>query len=73
MEDLLDNLPFKSAIKLALIEHSGELGELLSDMIHYEKGEWSEINNQMLAVEKYAKYFMDAIFWSEQQLKGFDD
>ncbi|MCW8888712.1 MAG: HDOD domain-containing protein, partial [Gammaproteobacteria bacterium] len=35
MEDLLDQLPFTTAIKLALIEQSGDMGRILAEVIQY--------------------------------------
>jgi len=72
MDDLLDHLPFTSAIKLALIEQSGDLGRLLKEVIHYEKGEWAEIEEFIGPIEDYAKYFLEAILFSEQQFKSLN-
>lgn len=68
MEELLDQLPFTTPIKLALIEHSGELGKLLKGVIHYEKAEWEELAELQVSFEDYARRFLEAIFFSEQQL-----
>jgi EAL and modified HD-GYP domain-containing signal transduction protein len=72
MEELLDHLPFTTAIKLALVERSGELGRLLEEVIHYEKGEWREIAEPLFPIEDYARRFLEAIFFSEQQLAALE-
>ncbi|HEA26686.1 MAG TPA: HDOD domain-containing protein [Ectothiorhodospiraceae bacterium] len=72
MEDLLDQLSFTASIKLALIEQSGDLGRLLKEVIHYEKGEWLELGDLQFPIEDYAKRFLEAIFFSEQQLASLE-
>ena len=72
MEDLLDHLPFTAAIKLALIEQSGDLGKLIQGVIHYEKGEWIEVDDLQFPIEDYARYFLEAVFFSEQQLASLE-
>ncbi|MCW8826233.1 MAG: HDOD domain-containing protein [Gammaproteobacteria bacterium] len=72
MEDLLDQLPFTTAIKLALIEQSGDMGRILAEVIQYEKGEWDDVDQLMFPIEDYAKCFLEAIFFSEQQLASLE-
>lgn len=78
MEDLLDHLPFTAAIKLALIEQSGDLGQLLKEVIHYEKAEWHALieldkrDELMHPIAEYASCYIEAILFSEQQLASLE-
>lgn len=64
MVELLDNITLTSPIKFALLEREGALGDLLTQVISYEKGEWSHLNTATLSHTDYASCYLAAIQWS---------
>lgn len=66
LAELLANLPLADDIKAALLHRNGKLGELLSAVEGYEKGDWSHMSDiQPLAVDVSAIY-LDAVTLANQ-------
>ena len=65
MEELLDHVPLAGPIKFALLNHEGELGELLDIVIHLERGEWQVISEQSDITVDYNNAYLAAINWAE--------
>lgn len=69
MEVLLEALPLCNDISKALLLREGKLGDLLSLVIHYEKGEWDTLEEKYLedcpltATDLNAAYF-EAMAWA---------
>lgn len=70
MEELLDTLSFNASIKLALIGSEGELGHLLQQVLHYEKGEWSELAINGFSPTDYAMAYLGAVQWVNESFIG---
>ena len=70
MDDLLDTISFSAPIKLALTECDGELGQLLKQVLHYEKGEWSDLEVNRFASTDYAMAYLGAVQWVNSSFVG---
>jgi EAL and modified HD-GYP domain-containing signal transduction protein len=64
MIELLDTISLSSPIKFALLDYEGELGELLKQVMHYERGEWSEINTEKLSRADYSQSYLASVQWA---------
>ncbi len=69
MDHLLDQMPLTMPVKLALLEHEGELGEMLAAVIHHERGEWELLQHQRLTPEDMNRAYLDAVQWAEESSK----
>ncbi len=70
MDELLDTLSFSATIKLALTGCEGELGHLLEQILHYEKGEWSELSINGFGSTDYAMAYLGAVQWVNASFIG---
>jgi c-di-GMP phosphodiesterase len=70
MEELLDTLSFSAAIKLALTDAEGELGHLLQQVLHYERGNWSELAINGFSSTDYAMAYLGAVQWVNESFIG---
>lgn len=64
MEELLDTISLNSRIKFALLNHEGELGHLLRQVLYYEQGAWSELDINGLSTTDYAMAYLGAVQWA---------
>jgi EAL and modified HD-GYP domain-containing signal transduction protein len=66
MVELLDTIALTSEIKFALLDHEGELGHLLHQVLHYEQGAWSELDTGELQATDYKECYLAAVQWANQ-------
>lgn len=64
MEELLDSISLTSSIKFALLDYEGELGELLKQVLHYERGDWDRLNTGTLGHNDYSDSYLAAVQWA---------
>ena len=43
MQELLEDIPLTDDLKTALLEHVGPMGEIIQNVMHYERGDWKQI------------------------------
>jgi len=66
MEELLDAVSLSSPIRFALLQREGPLGELLTQVLCYEQGEWSELDTSRYRRRDFAPAYLTAIQWANQ-------
>jgi len=66
LPDILAEVPFAEDIQVALLEHSGPLGEVLKAVLHYERGEFGALVDSEFSVKSLRNAYMGAIIWSEE-------
>lgn len=66
MEELLDTVSLSSPIRFALLHREGALGELLTQVLCYEQGEWSELDTSRYRRADFAPAYLTAIQWANQ-------
>jgi c-di-GMP phosphodiesterase len=64
MPDIIETLPLSEAVKQALIQNEGELGQLLSDVLLYERGLWDKMNNMPVTLEQLGQHYLQAMTWA---------
>ncbi|WPC73124.1 EAL and HDOD domain-containing protein [Vibrio porteresiae] len=69
LENILQQMPIDSAIKLALLQHKGTLGEILDLAIGYETADWAHVSHlaDKLAITHadVISSYDDAIEWAD--------
>lgn len=63
---VLSQLPLTSELSSALLNKSGPVGQVLRDVLNYEKGDWIALNASPLPVEIIARAYLDAIHWAKE-------
>ena len=71
LSDIMEQLPVSNEVSTALLEQSGLLGQLLSDVKHYMAGEWDELNDPNLTASlKQAQE--ESLLWVLDTLKDIN-
>ena len=70
MVDLLDTISLSSPIKFALLQREGELGEILQQVLRYEKGLWSQLDTSRLASIDFSRAYLGAIQWVGENISA---
>jgi len=66
IKQLLKDLPLSSEIRQALIEREGALGEILSCVMHYERGEWSQIEHSRFESHVLRDVYFQSAEWANE-------
>lgn len=66
MDELLDAVPLSAALKLALLNHEGPLGELLARTIDYERAHWESLRSRAVDVPVHTDIYLNAVRWAEE-------
>ncbi len=66
MDELLDAMPLSTEIKLALIDHEGELGRLLAGVTAYERGDYTGLKQMGIDISGYRGHYLEAISWADE-------
>ena len=69
MLDLLDELTLSTAIKNALLDYTGDNGEILMNVILYEQGQWNELIKHDVDAKAYFACYMDAVKWADSTIE----
>lgn len=69
MDKVLDELPLAGEITAALLNREGKLGDLLADVIHYERGEWQAINADKSMSEELSKHYLESLAWATELVR----
>ena len=64
LEEILAALPLSDALHDALLDKRGELGELLSLVLAYERGDWDSVSNAQQDGEGLSEAYLDAVLWA---------
>ena len=70
MEELLDTISLNTSIKFALLNHEGALGNLLLQILRYEKGEWSQLDIDGFSSTDYAMAYLAAVQWTNENFSS---
>lgn len=73
LEDLLDDLTLSTEVKMAILDHEGDKGKLLDNVINYEKGQWVYLTSQGVDAEAYFSCYMEAVKWTESTIEALDN
>lgn len=65
LEEALEPLPLSEAVRDALLQRSGPLGDILSAVVKYEQGDWSAPETVGLAPTRFHEAYLNAVAWAE--------
>lgn len=65
MHDVIEQLPFREDIAEALLHGSGELGELLAQVIAYERGDFDAAHELIRRHPDIEQVYRDASMWAD--------
>lgn len=66
LAEILATLPLADELHNALLDHSGELGQLLSLVLNYERGQWDDFSAAQFDVLTLRTAYLDAIRWASE-------
>lgn len=66
LDEILKTLPFSEELHDALLDKRGELGELLSLVLVYERGEWDSVGETQFDRGNLRNAYVDSIRWAKQ-------
>jgi len=64
MDEVLKELPLSSEITNALIRKEGEIGKLLSLVLNYERGNWSEVTEGGISADDLSNAYLESMAWA---------
>ena len=71
MDKVLDALPLAEEITQALLKREGKLGDLLDIVLHYERGEWQNINTDTFIADDLSKHYLESLSWTTELVNQF--
>lgn len=66
LDEILDALPLSDELNHALLEQRGELGEMLSLVLSYERGQWDQLSNTRFDNGALRDAYLSSIRWAGQ-------
>ena len=69
---LLEELPFPKELKMALLEMQGSQGQALSCAMAMETNNFESIRFMDMELAELSSLYLDALIWSDQQLKAMN-
>ncbi len=70
MEDVIEQLPLRPEIAVALLHGGGELGELLTEVIAYERGDFHAAERLIRLHPEVEQVYRDATTWADVGVTG---
>lgn len=66
LKEILSSLPLSDDVSSALLQHKGQLGEILHTVIAYERGNWEDTLSLNLDPEVLKEAYLKAIAWAAE-------
>ena len=70
MVDLLDELALSTPTKLALLYKEGDAGDVLKNVIQYEKGNWDNLVANEIDAKEYFSCYIEAVKWADTTVES---
>lgn len=70
MPDVIGQLPFREDVAAALLRGSGELGELLTEVIAYERGDFDAAGALIRRQPNIEQVYREATVWADLSIRG---
>ncbi len=64
MENIVNSLELDVKLIVALLNHEGEIGAVLQQVIAYEQGDWSSDKYALLTGENFQQAYFEAVNWA---------
>lgn len=66
MIDVLEELPVSAAIKDALLQGAGTVGQILTDVLNYERGDWNALAGGLMSKDDYRRIYAESVIWASK-------
>lgn len=63
LDQLVENLPLSAEVKSALLKREGKMGELLTAVIDYDRGDWVDIDREFVDGSIMLNAYQEALVW----------
>ena len=63
IEDVLAQLPLKQPVSDAILNYQGKMGRALQAAIAYERGEWDELEDDIVESDTIVSVYIEALNW----------
>lgn len=73
LDEILDALPLTDALHYALLDKAGELGQMLSLVLSYERGEWDDLGDAQYDSGTLRDAYMASISWASDVSRSLVD
>jgi c-di-GMP-related signal transduction protein len=70
MADVIEQLPFREDVAAALLHGSGELGETLSEVIAYQRGDFDAAGELIRRHPNIEQIYREATVWADLSIRG---
>ncbi len=71
LETLCQQVPLSAEVKVALLQHEGQLGKILKLVIAFEEARLQRVNHQ--AIAKLNRCYLESRVWASEILTGIDE
>ncbi|WP_415883186.1 EAL and HDOD domain-containing protein [Neptuniibacter sp. QD34_54] len=72
MPELLEQIPLQADVKAALLSNEGQLGQILDQVCHYERGDFQDLD-LLLDQHFYEAAYRHSLSWSQQVMQSLSD
>lgn len=72
MPELLEQVPLQAEVKAALLTNEGQLGQILDQVCHYERGDFEDLD-LLLDQHFYEAAYRHSLSWSQQVMQSLSD
>jgi len=72
MPELLEQVPLQAEVKAALLTNEGQLGQILDQVCHYERGDFEDLE-LLLDQHFYEAAYRHSLSWSQQVMQSLSD
>lgn len=66
MGELLEAMPLTDEIKAAVLDHGGELGTILQQVVDYEQADWDRLEDGTMDADTLRNAYLEAIQWASE-------
>ena len=73
MEEVLALVELSTSLRHALIEHAGPMGDVLEQVLAYERGDWEAIHGRSLNMDVLRQSYFTALAFKESLVSLFKD
>jgi EAL and modified HD-GYP domain-containing signal transduction protein len=70
MAEVIEQLPFRHDVVAALLDGSGELGELLTEVIAYQRGDFDAAGELIARHANIEQIYREATTWADLSIRG---
>lgn len=67
--ELIEPLPLGAVVRKALLLYEGRIGQILSDVINYQKGNFSQLDFSKITNEGYSQIYINSVNFAQSMMR----